>query len=37
MVVEDKIEFLESRVRSLLYGTANAPAVIGNTTTTASR
>src|SRR6185436_18187778 len=29
MVVEDKIEFLESRVRSLLYGTANAPAVIG--------
>ena len=29
MVVEDKIEFLESRVRSQLYGTANAPAVIG--------
>ena len=29
MVCEDKIEFLESRVRSALYGTANAPAVIG--------
>ncbi|MEY2524517.1 MAG: indolepyruvate ferredoxin oxidoreductase [Ilumatobacteraceae bacterium] len=29
MVCEDKIDFLESRVRSILYGTANAPAVIG--------
>ena len=29
MVVEDKIEFLESRVRSILYGSANTPAVIG--------
>ncbi len=29
MVVEDKIDFLESRVRSVLYGTANTPAVIG--------
>jgi indolepyruvate ferredoxin oxidoreductase len=29
MVVEDKLDFLESRVRSALYGTANAPAVVG--------
>ncbi|MBK5332114.1 MAG: hypothetical protein JJD93_09095, partial [Ilumatobacteraceae bacterium] len=29
MVCEDKIDFLESRVRSILYGAANAPAVIG--------
>ncbi len=29
MVVEDKLDFLESRVRSVLYGSANAPAVIG--------
>ncbi len=29
MVCEDKIDFLESRVRSALYGTANAPAIIG--------
>ena len=29
MVCEDKIDFLESRVRSILYGTANAPAIIG--------
>ena len=29
MVCEDKIDFLESRVRSVLYGSANAPAVIG--------
>ncbi|HSB85642.1 MAG TPA: indolepyruvate ferredoxin oxidoreductase family protein, partial [Ilumatobacteraceae bacterium] len=29
MICEDKIDFLESRVRSVLYGTANAPAVIG--------
>jgi indolepyruvate ferredoxin oxidoreductase len=29
MVVEDKIDFLESRVRSVLYGTANAPAIVG--------
>ena len=29
MVCEDKIDFLESRVRSILYGSANAPAVIG--------
>jgi indolepyruvate ferredoxin oxidoreductase len=29
MVVEDKLDFLESRVRSTLYGTANAPAIIG--------
>jgi len=29
MVCEDKIEFLESRVRSVLYGSANMPAVIG--------
>ncbi len=29
MVVEDKIDFLESRVRSALYGSPNAPAVIG--------
>ena len=29
MVCEDKLDFLESRVRSVLYGTANAPAVIG--------
>jgi indolepyruvate ferredoxin oxidoreductase len=29
MVVEDKLDFLESRVRSVLYGMANAPAVIG--------
>ena len=29
MVCEDKIDFLETRVRSSLYGTANAPAVIG--------
>ena len=29
MVCEDKLDFLESRVRSILYGTANAPAVIG--------
>jgi indolepyruvate ferredoxin oxidoreductase len=29
MVVEDKIDFLESRVRSVLYGSANAPAIVG--------
>ncbi len=29
LVVEDKIDFLETRVRSALYGTANAPAIIG--------
>ncbi len=29
MVCEDKIDFLESRVRSVLYGTANAPAIVG--------
>jgi indolepyruvate ferredoxin oxidoreductase len=29
MVCEDKLDFLESRVRSVLYGTANAPAVVG--------
>jgi indolepyruvate ferredoxin oxidoreductase len=29
MVCEDKIDFLESRVRSALYGSANAPAIIG--------
>ncbi len=29
MVVEDKIDFLETRVRSALYGSANSPAVIG--------
>jgi indolepyruvate ferredoxin oxidoreductase len=29
MVCEDKLDFLETRVRSALYGTANAPAVIG--------
>jgi indolepyruvate ferredoxin oxidoreductase len=29
MVCEDKIDFLESRVRSALYGAANAPAVVG--------
>ena len=29
MVCEDKIDFLETRVRSALYGTASAPAVIG--------
>ncbi|HEY7628678.1 MAG TPA: indolepyruvate ferredoxin oxidoreductase family protein, partial [Ilumatobacteraceae bacterium] len=29
MVCEDKIDFLETRVRSALYGTTNAPAVIG--------
>ena len=29
MVCEDKIDFLESRVRSALYGSANAPAIVG--------
>ncbi|MEA3184720.1 MAG: indolepyruvate ferredoxin oxidoreductase, partial [Ilumatobacteraceae bacterium] len=29
MVCEDKIDFLETRVRSALYGSANAPAVVG--------
>jgi indolepyruvate ferredoxin oxidoreductase len=29
MVCEDKIDFLESRVRSVLYGSTNAPAIIG--------
>ncbi len=29
MVVEDKIDFLETRLRSALYGMANAPAVVG--------
>jgi indolepyruvate ferredoxin oxidoreductase len=29
MVCEDKLDFLESRVRSVLYGSANAPAIIG--------
>jgi indolepyruvate ferredoxin oxidoreductase len=29
MVCEDKIDFLESRVRSILYGSANAPAIVG--------
>jgi indolepyruvate ferredoxin oxidoreductase len=29
MVCEDKLDFLESRVRSVLYGSANAPAIVG--------
>ena len=29
MVCEDKLDFLESRVRSVLYGTSNAPAIVG--------
>ena len=29
MVVEDKIDFLETRLRSVLYGMANAPAIVG--------
>ncbi|MGZ4671075.1 MAG: indolepyruvate ferredoxin oxidoreductase family protein [Ilumatobacteraceae bacterium] len=29
MVCEDKLDFLESRVRSALYGSANAPAIVG--------
>ena len=29
MVVEDKVDFLETRVRSALYGMANAPAIVG--------
>ncbi len=29
MVCEDKIDFLETRVRSVLYGSANAPAIVG--------
>ncbi|MEP7045753.1 MAG: indolepyruvate ferredoxin oxidoreductase family protein, partial [Ilumatobacteraceae bacterium] len=29
MVIEDKLDFLESRVRSVLYGSANAPAIVG--------